>query len=481
MADPRFHPSEVAEARRYVDDHEVPGFVERQRRARLRVGLTRAFYLRYPSRMSALQMLAVTGVALIRIAARSPAYDAITALLTPVGDDGLPRTEAWHAYVRAFEEGRPRDYLEERWLAAHVADMAQVRAEGWVEAFEAELAAHRDDPRWRAPAHHMAVTLGTRANDAQAIGGQVALETAMASALLRVLRNQAIVGLALLAAHVGASVRAVLTGGPWVPPHLPSDRQLVAWLCGATLRLPRVGRVVRVGIKRTSRGAAAPRGVWSLRPALDEVLGDEAARLHPLVERMFDRMADFRMTASVHLHHGLGSWVAWAAVLLVGQGMYEQDLDEVDARFDLFRRDDGSMHFVREFWCADAIRVFDSDFLVREVEGRRVFVEQFSDLGLAAQMHTERLEDGGLAMTIVRVFVRGVPVGVGPFYVRFETRPVAEDRLAVEGVCDLRATSRLSRWFWHRLLRLPERLGAIRYAATPQIAATMPTTATTSA
>jgi hypothetical protein len=157
------------------------------------------------------------------------------------------------------------------------------------------------------------------------------------------------------------------------------------------------------------------------------------------------------MTASVHLYHRMGIVLAWAGTLLVGQGMYEQHLDQVEARFRLFRRDDGSLHFVREFWC-DAL------------------LEVFQDLGVAARMRTEVLEDGGLAMTVVGLFVRGVPIPVAPAAVRFETRPDGQGGLLVSGVLDLQPGSALSRLWFRRVMGLPERLGEIRYYAVPAVA-----------
>jgi hypothetical protein len=468
---PRTHPSELADARRSgANPDDLEAFVDRQRSARLRVALLTAFYSRYPCRMGVLHQLAAAGIAVARFAGRSATYDEIGDRLLPVDREGRPRTEGWRAFVLAFDHGCPDDLLEERWLAAHLADMEDVKAEGWVDRFAAEHDAHRHDPTWDDLAEHMEVALGSRIQDREALAGQVALETAIATSLGAVVRRQLRTGLGLVRTYAWAAARATLHGGPHVPPGLPSDRALVATLVRQTFRLVRVTRVWRLGVRRRARGAAAPDGAaWSLAPALSEVLGDDHRRLEPRVAQFFDRMDDWRTTASVRLYHRAGRWAAALGTLLVGQGMYEEDLVEVDARFRLFRRDDGSLHFVREFWCADAVRVFDSDFVVREVDGRPAILEVFQDLGLALRMRTTVEPDGGLTMAVAGVFVRGVPVGVGPVRVRFTTRP-EPDRLVVHGTLDLEPATALSRWFWRRGLGLPERIGEIRYYAVPRVA-----------
>jgi len=460
----RTHPSELADARRFVADDELDDYVRRSRDARLRVSLLEAFYTRFPCRMSALHLLGAGGIAIARFAAVSEVYGEIGDRLLPIDRQGQPRTERWREYVRAFELGQPADLLEEHWLRAHLEDMEAVKAQGWVEAFHEERARFPDDATWALLEDHMLVTLGVRVDDAEALSGQIALETALMGALWTVLARTTRITLSLVRTFVLASVRGVLHGGPRVPPHLPSDRSLVWTLCRATALLVRMARVAKLARRRRSRGALPAGGAWSLMPSLNEVLGPDAERLHPRVAQLFDRMDSFRLTASVHLDDARGRWAAWFATLLVGQGMYEHDLEEVDARFQLFRRDDGSLHFVREFWCADEVRVFDSDFVVRQVDGRPTLLEVFGDLKLAAQMHTEVLDDGGIAMTIRRLFVRGIPIGVGPVRVCFETRPDGDD-LDVEGVMDVGDGGGLMGWLLRRLL--PRRVGAIRYRASP--------------
>lgn len=476
---PRAHPSELADARRYLGDADPADFVRRQRDARLRVALMNGFYVRFPSRMGALHELAAAGIAVARFAARSEVYDAIGERLLPVDADGRPRTPAWSAYVASFHEGLPADVREERWLAAHFADMQAVKAEGWIERFADERAEHRDDPAWDMLAEHIGVTLGTRVQDGAALAGRVALETAIASSLRQVVVRQWRTGAGLVRQHVASAIWATLSGGPWVPPHLPSDRRLVLRLVVATVGALRIARVWRLGVRRQARGAEGPGAAWSLTPSLEAVLGPGLPGIDGQVAAMFSAMHSFQMTASVHLYHRAGVVAAWLATLLVGQGMYEAHLDEVEARFRLFRRDDGSLHFVREFWCEEAVRVFDSDFVVRDVDGRPTLLEVFAELGVACQMRTEVLPDGGLAMTVVRLFVGGVSLPVGPVQVCFETRPDGA-RLRVTGVLDVKPRSAWEQLLFARLFALPERVGEIRYFATPNGGNTEPSGRTTS-
>jgi hypothetical protein len=470
--DPPAHASELAEAARFgLAGDEASAFVRRSRRARLRAQLQRTFYGVYPCRMAALHNLAATAIATARFAALSEVYDLIGEALVPVDAHGEPRTELWRAYVRAHEEHRPADYREECWIAAHSVDLVEVKESGLVERFATEHAAHPGDPTWDGLAEHMAVALGTRVQDRDALAGRVALETAIASALSNVVYLQITNGLRLVRTYVLQAARAVIFGGPTLPDGLPSDRKLVAWLVAATWNVTAIVHVWRLGVRRRSRGAERQGQAWSLEPSLAKALGPDLDRLHPRVRRFFDRMDAFSMTASVDLHGSSSRALAWGATLLVGQGMYEEHLADVDARFRLFQREDGSMHFVREFWCADAIRVFDSDFVVREVDGKWTLLEVFQDLGVAARMRTEVLDDGGLRMTVVGLFVRGVPVPVGPATVCFDTRPV-DDTLVITGVLDLAARNVIERVLWRQLLRLPERVGAIRYVAKERTEAT---------
>jgi hypothetical protein len=261
------HPSELAEARAAVGEARALGFVARQRRARERVTLIEAFYLRYPCRMGSLHLLAVAAIALARFAGRSEAYDAIGARLVPVDANGAPRTQAWQVYTASFEEDLPPDVREERWLLAHLADMEAVKAEGWVGRFAAEREAHREDPSWRMLEEHMAVTLGARVHDGEALAGSVALETAMAAAFWALARRQVRTGLGLVRTYVFAAARAVILGGPRVPAHLPSDRRLVWRLCTASVRGLSAARVARLGWRRQARRPLVPPGPWSPRCA----------------------------------------------------------------------------------------------------------------------------------------------------------------------------------------------------------------------
>ena len=311
----------------------------------------------------------------------------------------------------------------------------------------------------------MGEALGSRVQDRDALAGRMALETAIASSLTAVVRRNVATGAALVRLYVGAAVHATLFGGPKVERPLPSDRKLVWGLCLATARVVLIGHVWRIGVRRRSRGAEKPGSAWSMLGSLRETMGDDVDRVDPAVARFFDAMDAFDVKADVHLFHRVGRVAAWAGTLLVGQGMYEEHLEKVAARFRLFRRDDGSLHFVREFWCADEVRVFDSDFVVRDVDGKRTILEVFTDLGIAARMRTVILEDGGVSMTVCGLFWRGVSTSPGPFRVCFETRPGTDGGVDVVGALDLVPRNRLEAAWLHRVLGLPARVGDIRYFA----------------
>ncbi|MCO4745461.1 MAG: hypothetical protein KC912_11785 [Proteobacteria bacterium] len=461
------HPSELRDADRH-DALDGDAFVARQRRARERAAQLASFYRRYPSRTGPLHEVAAASIALARFAGRSEAYHAIGEGLMPTNAAGEPRTPSWAAYIASHVEQHPDDVREEWWLVAHLEDMEAVRAAGWVDVFADEREQHTHDPVWALLEDHIAVTLGTRVHDREALSGQLAVETAIATSLNGVVTRQARTAVRLLRTYAAASARALLFGGPVVEGGRPSDRALVLQLVRSTLRLGLVGRTWRLGVRRRARGAERQGQAWSLIPHLREVLGEETAKLHPTVVRLFERMDTFEMSARVHLESKLGLPVlARFATVLLGQGMYESHLEDVPARFRLFKRDDGSIHFVREFWCEDAVRVFDSDFVVRKVDGHAELVEVFQDLRVGARMRTEVLADGGLSMTVIGLWVRGLYRRPGPFVVCFTTRPTDDGQLHVLGEMRLQPANAIQRFWYTRVLRLPDRPGFIEYTAVP--------------
>lgn len=449
----------AADARRYVGDAETAAFVLRQRAARARVATLRAFYAIWPCRMGAVHELAASAIAVARFAGISETFHQIGERLLPVAD-GEVRGPAWRAYVDAHRRGVPADVREELWMRAQMADMQAVRDEGWLARFDAEAAGR--DGVWARMREHVQATFGSRITDADALSGQIAHESAITGSLRAALGRLA--GGRLVPHVLGACAQAW-----WDPVHddgLPGDRDLVRGLLGAGFRARGLVRVVQIGMRRAGRGVERTEGSWSLEPALREVLGAAVDQLDPEVLRFFDRMGDYTIEASVRLDTGPTVALGRAAVMLVGQGMIEAHLAEVPARFRIFRREDGALHFLREFHCGDVVRVFDSDFLVAQVDGVPTLCERFVDLGLTAVFDTQ-IVDGGLSMRVGALLRGGRRVPRPPFDVVFVTRRTSDPDWPIEVVGSLAHAPRSRLWTWlqHGLLRRPRALGGIRYRA----------------
>jgi Domain of unknown function (DUF4166) len=155
---------------------------------------------------------------------------------------------------------------------------------------------------------------------------------------------------------------------------------------------------------------------------------------------------------------------------LVGQGLYETH-PEMEGRFRVFRREDGSMHFVRELHCGDELRVFDSDFVVRNGGGGPRLFEVFPDQGVDVELDVRPSGEGGLVIRCQRVYLRGLRLPNAPIRVEFRTREVADAAgrasLEIDGLLLMQPETAWGRWLAYRVLRRPEELGRIRYRAWP--------------
>jgi hypothetical protein len=80
------------------------------------------------------------------------------------------------------------------------------------------------------------------------------------------------------------------------------------------------------------------------------------------------------------------------------------------------------MHFLRELFCDGVLRVFDSDFVVRDGTLYEVFIEH----GLEVELEARVLERGGVALRGRRVRWRGLTLPTFGLGVEFRTWP-AED------------------------------------------------------
>lgn len=254
-------------------------------------------------------------------------------------------------------------------------------------------------------------------------------------------------------------------------PGLPSYRRVALDVARFTiLALATVG-VWRKGQREVTRGEADATHQW---PILAQTLGDRVAEVHPLVVAFYGNPAHYDVRCQLELHTAPARFWSWLLTLVAGQGLYETGAHR--ARIRTYRRSDGSMHFVREVDTGHALRVFDSDFLVREHRGGPVLFERFSGEHLEYELIVTPLGPGlGVSIRGRDLYWRGLRLpSIG---LEVEFRSAVEERdegaeLHLEGVLALRPRTAVGRFFARRVLRRPEVLGCIRYVAVPR-----PTTA----
>ena len=125
------------------------------------------------------------------------------------------------------------------------------------------------------------------------------------------------------------------------------------------------------------------------------------------------------------------------------------------------------MHFVREIYVGDTVRVFDSDFVVRDVNGQSTLFEVFGDEHVAVQMAVTPLQGAGLCIRGERITYRGF--GIPSFGLRVEFHSRVErnagglQQLHIDGHLLWQPDSKLGRFVAFGVLRSPEELGRIRY------------------
>jgi hypothetical protein len=459
------------EARRYLPGGDPAGhdaFARRQVRARRRLTSLLAFYRAHPCRMSRAQLLAASSITLGRFSGYSRTFDAIGESLMPVDPDGRPRTEAWREYAEACTAGRPWAVREEKWLTAYMQDLHKVCAVGLDAEFYAEADAHSGDPTWRLLRRHMEVTVGARVIDSSALAGAVAYETAMAQTMARGVGRLFTAGWSLLAYYAAETFRALFAPGREPARPLVSYRRCALELLRHTATAWTASGTYRRGIRLRDRGCLASDEGW---PLLARVLGDRLREVHPLVVRFYTNPGPFDVKASLQLNTIPARFWSRVATIFVGQGLYESDLTEIDARFRVFRRADGSMHFVRELYCGETFRVFDSDFVVRETARGPTLFEVFADLGVDVEMEVTPLPDGGLSIRGRRVYLRSILVPSFGLRVEFQSHVVRSgdggEFLQIDGRLLMQPRTAWGRVLAYRLLRRPERLGSIHYTAWP--------------
>ena len=459
---------DLREARRYLPhagELDLAAFARRQLAARRRFTDLRRFYREHPCRMARVHLLTSSAVTLGRFCAISASFDAIGDALQPVDAGGRPRSSAWARFADSCDEGRPLEVRDERWIEAHMLDMDALRARGLADAFAREARGHLGNPTWRLLGQHMDATLGARLIDGDALLGAIPPETAIAHGMAIALGRLFGAGGRLLARYAWETARAVL---PWNarrgPSEVASYRSVAGCLLWSACTSWSAWKVYRRGARGWTRGAMAPGETWAL---LAPVLGDRVGEVDPLVVRFYSNPSHFEATASLEITTWPARFFSLLATVLVGQGLYERSTEPHAARFRVFRRADGSMHFVREIYPQGALRVFDSDFLVRDVGGRPTLFEVFVDDRVDVQMVVAPLEGGGLSILGRRILYRGVPLPEVGLEIEFQSTvdraPAERPTLRIDGRLRMRPTSRLGRLLVRRLVRRPEDLGCIRY------------------
>jgi hypothetical protein len=459
-------------ARRYLRDAsrgELETFARRQLGARLRLGRLLDFYRVNPCRMARIHALTALAVTVGRFCGYSPSFDAIGEAVMPIATSGEPRTEDWLEYRTACAARRPLELRDELWMKAHVRDMEAVRAKGLDREFEREVGEHRDDPTWALLRQHMEMTLGARLLDRTALSGAIPYETAMAEGMSTAVGRILRAGSRLIHRYASEATRALFLPDRETREGLLSYRRAALLLLFHSFYAWTASPVYRRGIRLRDRGRTAEDDAWSL---LSEVLAkDQIEKVHPRIVRFYENPSRFEVRASLELNTVPARFWSWAVTFLVGQGLYESHLGEFDAKFRVYRREDGSMHFVRELYLGDKLRVFDSDFVVRTWKGRPTLFEVFVDHGIEVRMAVEALADGRLLIRGERIRVRGLGIPRLGIAVEFTSRPAegaGGDELAIDGLLLMKPASRLGRLIAHRVLRRPEKLGAIHYRIRPR-------------
>jgi hypothetical protein len=449
-------PEELAEARAHLpgaSGEELTAFVLRQRNCRRRLAGLEAFYRAHPCRMTRVHLLVSSAVTLGRFWGVSAPFARLGEAVMPVDSSGQPRTQAWEAYARACDEGLPVEVRDERWIDAHMRDAVRAREAGLEAAFLAEARQHAEEPLWRLLVQHLEMTLGARLFDQPALAGAVPGETAMAHGMALAVGRLLHAGWSLLRHYARATARALLL--PRGPRHegMPGDRRVAWLLLSSFLTAWTAARVYRRGVRSLHRGQqSGPTDSW---PLLAATLGGGVTEVDARVVRFYSNPGAYSVRASVDLRGWGARIIAWLATRLLGQGVSESGARAFPARFRTFRRVDGSMHFVRELYCDGALRVFDSDFVVRNGTLYEVFIEE----GLEVEMEVRALERGGVSIRGRRVRWRGLPLPTFGLGVEFRTYPVEENSEQVDIV------GMLSREPRSGSTESPQVLGLLRYQA----------------
>jgi hypothetical protein len=461
---------DLEDARQYlleIEENELQAFAIRQLRARRRLTLMFNFYRQHHCRLARLHLLAGCAIMLGRFAGFSKSYDQLGEAFMPVDIQGAPRTQAWKDFAEACAARRPLEVRDELWLAAHMQDLDAVKAAGLDAAFDQELRERNQDPTWQLLKQHMEVTVGARLMDSAALSGTIAYETAFGDSLAVTVKRLFTAGWTLLGRYALEAARALSAFQNEPHRNLIGYRRAALELMRYSLTVWSASKVFRRGIRAKERGSLANTEGWNL---LEEVLGEQVSEVHPLIVDFYTNPSRFAVKAVLELKTIPAKFWSWMATLLVGQGLYESDGEAIDARFRIFRRRDGSMHFIRELYCGDKMRVFDSDFIVRKMNDALTLFEVFVDLKVDVEMDVKPMPDGGLSIRGKNIYFRGVRLPVTGLQVEFQSRVVMIDdkeTLKIDGHLLMQPQTAIGKFFAYKILRRPEQLACIHYVAVP--------------
>lgn len=458
---------DLREARNHLPEgspQDQLAFASRQTAARGRVARLLRFYKQNRCRMARLHTLTASSVALSRSCGYSPAFNALGDAIMPVDAEGNPRTPGWVAYQDACQRKRPWDIRDELWMEAHLVDWQALHEQRLLEDFFEEAARHTGHPAWERMRTHLEITVGSRQFDHWATKGAAAYETSMAWAMALAVRRGMTKGCGLLLRYGWSAARALFRPLPETG-RQPASYRRCAWalLC-SSITAWSAAHVYRRGVRMGNRGRFSREDTWPLLPA---ILGERVGEVHPLIVTFYSNPGRFQVKAALDVQTVPLAFYSRLSTLLLGQGLYESGVELIDARIRCFRRDDGSMHFVRELYCGESLRVFDSDFVVRTINGSPTLVEVFGDLHTDVVLDVTPRENGGCAVTGRDIYWRGIRLPRTGLKVEFASKVLADEEgreiVEVVGRLTLEPRSRWGRFVMHTLLRRPEYLGSIRY------------------
>lgn len=325
------------------------------------------------------------------------------------------------------------------------------------EKFYAESELHKNEPIWLLLKQHLEVTLGVRLMDKSAIAGLIPHETAIADSLSLTVKKLSTACIKLTGRYVNESFRTVFDFSKETDSELLTYRQNAFDMTRYFFLSLSVSKIFRRGIRERERGSRAESENWNL---LETVLGERVAEIDPLIREFYGNPSRFDVTATLKLETLPAKIWSRLLTLIFGQGLFETNLEEIPARFRIFKRRDGSMHFIRELYCDGKYRVFDSDFVV---ENGKLY-EVFKDLNASVEMYVSPIENRGLSILGTKILFHGKTIPSIGLTVEFQSK-VENDVLKIDGRLQMKPKTKFGEFFARKVLRRPQNLGSIHYVA----------------